>query len=107
LAILTAQGGVVSTETFVADKAGYRALAAALAAAGDIVAVGVEATGSYGAGLTRALTTAGYTVKEVLRPTRQVRRLRGKSDPIDAVETARTILSGLGVSEPKDTATAA
>lgn len=67
--------------------------------------VGVDGTNSYGAGLARALTRADYIVKEVLRPTRRVRRMDGKSDPIDAVAAVRTVLSGYGLSEPKATTT--
>lgn len=107
LAILTAQGGVVLTETFPANHRGYEELIKTLQRAGDVMAIGVEGTNSYGAGLTRALTNAGFTVKEVLRPTRQVRRLRGKSDAIDAVEAARALISNHGVSEAKDSSTPA
>jgi transposase len=56
--------------------------------------VGVEGTGSYGAGLARFLTRAGIEVIEVDRHNRQNRRRQGKSDPIDAVEAARAVLSG-------------
>lgn len=107
VAVLTATGQVVSTETFTADGAGYRKIVTMLTAAGNITAVGVEGTGSYGAGLTRALTAAGFDVKEVLRPSRRVRRRHGKSDPIDAIAAARTVISGDGVSDPKDTTTPA
>ncbi|NMR31850.1 IS110 family transposase [Crystallibacter degradans] len=106
LAILTAQGGTVLTQTFTADMHGYADLITALRAAGHVAVVGVEGTNSYGAGLTRALRGAGYAVKEVLRPARQVRRMRGKSDPIEAIEAARTVISGHGVSDAKDTQTA-
>lgn len=105
LAVLTAQGGTVTTGTFPADGHGYTELIDALDAAGPVAVVGVEGTNSYGAGLARALTAAGHTVKEVLRPARQVRRMHGKSDPIDAVEAARTVLAGRGVSAAKDTTT--
>lgn len=105
LAVLTAQGQTVMTETFTADAHGYAGLLGALHAAGTVAVVGVEGTNSYGAGLTRALATAGFTVAEVLRPTRQVRRMNGKSDPIDAIEAARSVLAGQGLSVAKDTTT--
>lgn len=105
LAVLTAQGQTVMTETFTADAHGYTDLISALHEAGAIAVVGVEGTNSYGAGLTRALAVAGFTVVEVLRPTRQVRRMNGKSDPIDAIEAARSVLSGQGLSVAKDTTT--
>ena len=62
---------------------------------------GVEGTGSYGAGLTRHLTSAGISVVEVDRPNRQLRRREGKSDPVDAVAAARAALSGQGLGRPK------
>lgn len=107
LAILTGQGGVVATETFPADRRGYADLITFIKHIGSVFTIGVEGTNSYGAGLTRALIGAGFDVKEVLRPTRQVRRMNGKSDPIDAIAAARTLLGGHGVSEPKDTVSAA
>lgn len=107
LAVLTAQGATVLTETFTADRHGYTGLINALCSAGEVAVVGVEGTNSYGAGLARALAVAGFPVKEVLRPTRRVRRMHGKSDPIDAVEAARTVLNGQTVSEAKDTDTPA
>jgi transposase len=53
-----------------------------------------EGTGAYGAGLARHLRRAGIEVIEVDRPNRQLRRVAGKSDTVDAVEAARAVLSG-------------
>jgi transposase len=47
--------------------------------------VGVEGTGSYGAGLARHIAAAGVRVVEAGRAGRQDRRRAGKSDPLDAV----------------------
>lgn len=107
LAILTAQGGIVFTGVFAADEHGYANLINRINDTGNVGTVGVEGTNSYGAGLTRALKAAGYEVKEVLRPTRQVRRLQGKSDALDAVEAARTVLSNHGIAIAKDSRTPA
>jgi len=46
-------GGLLGVESFPADAAGYRRLLAWLASFGTVGVVGVEGTGSYGAGLTR------------------------------------------------------
>ena len=70
-------------------------------ALGKPLAFGIEGTGSYGAGLTRFLTHEGYTVVEVNRPDRRVRRERGKSDPTDAENAARAVLSGQARAVPK------
>jgi transposase len=69
---------------------------------GPIESVGVEGTGSYGAGLCRHLLEEGIRVIEVDRPDRKTRRSRGKSDPIDAESAARAVLSGTATSTPKD-----
>ena len=50
---------------------------------GRIEAFGVEGTGSYGAGLARAVRRAGHRVVEVNRGDRCTRRATGKSDTID------------------------
>src|SRR5207245_51665 len=63
--------------------------------------VGIEGTGSYGAGLARHLAAAGVRVVEVDRSDRQDRRRQGKSDPLDAVSAARAALSGRARGAPK------
>ncbi|MFP5319075.1 MAG: IS110 family transposase [Acidimicrobiia bacterium] len=93
-AALDAIGGLLGVESFPADAAGYRRLLAWLQGFGEVVLVGVEGTGSYGAGLTRHLQSCGVDVVEVDRPNRQERRRAGKSDPLDAIEAARAAQSG-------------
>ena len=63
--------------------------------------MGIEGTGSYGAGLARFLTCRGYTVVEVNRPDRSVRYRKGKSDPTDAEMAARSVLAGVVDATPK------
>ncbi len=100
-AALNAVGGVLGVESFPADGPGYRRLLAWLGSFGTVVLVGVEGTGSYGAGVTRHLLDKGIRVVEVDRPNRQERRRAGKSDPIDAIEAARAALSGRAKSDAK------
>ena len=94
-------GGLLGTESFPTTPAGYRKLLGWLRSFGMIGQVGVEGTSSYGAGLTRALQAAGVTVVEVDRPNRQVRRRVGKSDALDAVAAARSVLAGTALGAPK------
>lgn len=68
---------------------------------GPIDKVGIEGTGSYGAGLARYLRGIGIIVVEVDRPNRQVRNRKGKSDHVDAVAAARAALSGSATGLPK------
>jgi transposase len=93
-AALDSIGGLLGVESFPADAAGYRRLLAWLRSFGTVALVGVEGTGSYGAGLTRHLQANGVDVVEVDRPNRQERRRAGKSDPLDAIEAARAAQSG-------------
>jgi transposase len=93
-AALDPLGRLIGTESFTTDAAGYRDLLAWLSGFGEVTKVGVEGTGSYGAGLARFLRRQGVHVTEVNRPNRQARRNAGKSDTLDAVEAARAALSG-------------
>jgi transposase len=93
-AALDGIGGLVGVAEFPATLAGHRDLLGWLAGFGPVARVGVEGTGSYGAGLARLLRRAGVEIVEVDRPNRQARRRSGKSDPLDAIEAARAALSG-------------
>ncbi|MCW2573607.1 MAG: Transposase [Frankiales bacterium] len=101
VAALDPIGGLLGVQSFTADRAGYRAALRWLESFGEIGRVGVEGTGSYGAGLTRFLLEHDVEVVEVDRPNRQARRRQGKSDPNDAVAAARAALSGEAAGRPK------
>jgi transposase len=103
-AALDPLGALLGTERFDTDPAGYKALLTWLEDFGAIGKVGVEGTGSYGAGLARFLRRADVEVIEVDRPNRAERRRSGKSDPLDAVEAARAALGGRAksISKSKD-----
>jgi transposase len=87
--------------TIPASAQGYRALLSWSRALGEVRAFGVEGTGCYGVGLARHLRAHGEVVIEVIRPNRQARRLRGKSDPADAEAAAAAVLSGEASGTPK------
>src|SRR3954469_22451665 len=94
-------GRQLGDREFPATAAGYRDLAVWLAGFGEVVAVGVEGTGAYGAELARHLAGVGLMVVEVDRPDRKVRRAVGKSDPIDAYAAAQAVASGRATGAPK------
>jgi transposase len=100
-AVVDQVGRVLGTRAFPATAAGYRAAVAWMSAQGQLARVGVEGTGSYGAGLARYLAGCGIEVAEVIRPNRQARRQRGKSDAADAVAAALAALSGEASGVPK------
>ena len=68
---------------------------------GQLVRVGVEGSGAYGAGLAQFLQAAGVKLVEVDRPDRKTRRWQGKSDPVDAEAAARAAQAGRASGVPK------
>src|SRR6266705_4476863 len=86
-------GAVVFEATIVASSDGYaQALQLADQHAPGRRAFAVEGTGSFGAGLTRFLAGRGERVLEVSRLRRE-RRSGGKTDALDAVRAARSVLA--------------
>jgi transposase len=98
---IDALGARLGAMTIPVRAEGYRDRVARARALGTIRAFGVEGTGSYGAGLSRFLREQGHDVFEVNRPDRQLRRRRGKSDPLDAEAAARAVLGGQAAALPK------
>ncbi|MFF0036564.1 transposase [Streptomyces mirabilis] len=75
---------------------------------GQVLVVGVEGTGSFGAELARCLRANQIAVIEVDQPDRRARRAAGKSDSVDAYAyayayaAATAVLSGRANGTPKD-----
>ena len=85
-------GAVVFEATVAASSDGYaQALKLVDKHAPGRRAFAVEGTGSFGAGLTRFLTGRGEQVLEVGRLRRE-RRSGGKTDALDAIRAARSVL---------------
>lgn len=101
VAALDERGAELGVESFPTTPVGYRQALRWLRRFGDVERVGVEGTGSYGAGLTRYLHSEGIEVVEISCPNRQDRRSHGKSDPVDAISAARAVISGHAKTEPK------
>ena len=101
-AVLDREGTVLGVEHFPTTRHGYLTLIAWMKSYGDLKKVGVECTGSYGAGLTRYLALAGLAVLEVTGPDPALRRAKGKDDTLDAIAAAQAALTGQRVSIAKD-----
>jgi transposase len=94
-------GAVVFEATIDANSDGYaRALELAELHAPGRRAFAIEGIGSFGAGLTRFLTGREEWVLEVGRLRRE-RRSGGKSDALDAIRAARSVLSQQRPSTPR------
>jgi transposase len=105
VAAVTMTGAAISDREFPSTRSGYTAAIGFLTSLGQVERIGIEGTASYGAGFTRAVTAAGIEAVEVTRAVKSTRRLKGKSDPLDAYSAARTTLAGDGLATPKDDAT--
>jgi len=93
-AVTLTNGGRIADAEFPTTHTGYQQLVAWMSEFGRLRSVGIEGTGSYGAGLSRHLCGLGVPVVEVNRPDRRQRRLKGKSDPLDAYAAADTVRAG-------------
>jgi transposase len=100
-AVVDGAGRLLGDAEFAATAAGSVALLAWLAGFGRLSRIGVEGTGTDGAGLARYLAHQGAEVVEVDRPDRKTRRRPGKSDPIEAIAAARAVLAGTATGVPK------
>ena len=101
-AVVTLEGTVLGTESFPTTRAGYRAMLRWFRSHGRLLRVGVESTGSYGAGIARHLGLSGVPVLEVTGPDPAARRARGKDDALDAVAAAEAARTGCRVQVAKD-----
>jgi transposase len=94
-------GAVVFEATVGASSEGYaNALKLAEEHAPGRRAFAIEGTGSFGAGLTRFLSGRGERVLEVGRLRRE-RRTGGKSDALDAIRAARSVLGSQRPATPR------
>jgi transposase len=100
-AALDQAGRPLGTRTISTTPGGYAALLGWARRFGTVDRIGVEGTGSYGAGLARWLRAHGQLVIEVDRPDRAARRRQGKADGLDAHAAARAVQAGTATGQPK------
>lgn len=81
-AVVDQNNRVLGSEFFATTRQGYRQMLAWMASFGTVKRIGVECTGSYGAGLLRYLQSTGVEVLEVTAP-----------DKMNAVSEAKAIPS--------------
>lgn len=98
-AVVDSHGRVLGTASFPTTRHGYKTMLAWLRSFGELSRVGIECTGTYGAGLLRYLQRTGITVLEPrtrpsaesvartiplmrrMPPTRHMRAYRDPKDP--------------------------
>jgi transposase len=85
-AALDSVGGLLGVGEFPATAAGYARLLGWLGGFGTVALVGIEGTGSYGAGLARYVTASGVRVVEVDRSAGRTAAVR--ASPIPSMRSA-------------------
>lgn len=100
-AVVDAKDRFIASNTFATTRQGYRLMLEWMRSLGEVQRVGVEATGTYGAGVLRYLQKAGIEVLEVTGPDKHDRRARGKSDTLDAQAAAHAAFAGKRTVTPK------
>ena len=99
--VLDQLGRRLAVRAFPTTDAGNAQLTGWLAGLGPVTDAGVEGTGSYGYRLARLVADDGLQVWEINCPDRSRRRCKGKSDPVDAENSALNLLAGEVTAVPK------
>src|SRR6516162_9100209 len=92
---------VLGSRCFATTRHGYKQMLTWMRSFGQLRRVGVEATGTYGAGLLRYMQNAGVEVLEVTTPDTHDRRKRGKNDDLDTQNAAHAAFAGRRTVTPK------
>jgi transposase len=100
-AVVDEQDRVLGTRSFATTRQGYRQMLAWMRSFGELRRIGIESTGSYGAGLLRFMQQAKVPVLEVTTPDNQDRRRRGKNDDLDAQNAAHAAFAGQRTVTPR------
>ena len=100
-AVVDEHDHVLASQSFATTRQGYRQMPAWMRSFGQLRCIGVEATGTYGAGLLRYMQNAGVEVLEVTTPDKHDRRKRGKNGDLDAQNAAHAAFAGKRTVTPK------
>ena len=100
-AVVDEHDQMLGSESFASTRHGYKEMLGWMRSFGELERVGVECTGTYGAGLLRYLERARIKVLEVTSADKTVRRKRGKDDRLDAENAAHAAFAGVRTVTPK------
>lgn len=100
-AVVDEHDRVLASQSFATTRQGYRQMIAWMRSFGELQRIGIESTGSYGAGLLRFAQQAGIEILEVTSPDRHDRRRRGKNDDLDAQNAAHAAFAGIRTVTPR------
>lgn len=102
IAIIKETGEELAACSFDASAKGYRKALGYARGFGVVLRAGIEATGSYGSGLSSYLGKEGIECYDVYAPDKKRRRLVGKDNEKDAFQAAQAALSYTRCAKAKD-----
>ena len=100
-AVVDSYDRVLASSSFPTTRQGYKSMLNWMQSFGAVKCIGVECTGTYGAGLLRYLQQFDIEILEVTSPDKADRRKRGKDDTIDAENAAHAAFAGIRTVTPK------
>ena len=100
-AVVDEHDRVLGSRCFATTRHGYKLMLTWMRSFGQLQKIGIECTGTYGAGLLRYVQNAGVKVLEVTAPDKSDRRKRGKDDELDAQNAAHAAFTGKRTVTPK------
>lgn len=95
------RGARLGDYSVTADSSGYQALITWAERRGRSRPLALRAPAAMARDSRERCTAAGHRVVEVNRADRRLRRVAGKSDPLDAEAAARSVLAGQATATPK------
>jgi len=102
VAVIAETGRELASASFDASARGYREALSWAESFGEVLRAGIEATGSYGAGLSGHFKKSGLEVLDVYSSDKKRRRLQGKDNDKDAFQAAQAALSYTRCASAKD-----
>ena len=100
-AVVDEHDRVLGSQSFATTRQGYKQMLLWMRTFGQLQRIGIESTGTYGAGSLRYMQNASVEVLEVTAPDRSDRRKRGKDDDLDAQNAAHVAFAGKRTVTPK------
>ena len=100
-AVVDTYDRVLASNSFPTTRQGYKSMLNWMQSFGEVKRIGIECTGTYGAGLLRYLQQFDVEILEVTSPDKMDRRRRGKNDTIDAENAAHAAFAGIRTVTPK------
>lgn len=100
-AVVDTYDRVLASDFFPTTRQGYKSMLNWMQSFGQVRRIGIERTGTYGAGLLRYFQQFDVEILEVTTPDKMDLRRRGKNDAVDAENAAHAAFAAIRTVKPK------